>query len=110
MTLSQEMIQKQKKSLVEEKAKLTEKIKELKHFPDYGDNEDDNAKELADFESNLSIEEQLELLIKKINKALEAIEDGTYGKCKKCNRLIETGRLEIMPYADVCVTCKKEED
>lgn len=110
MALSKEMIQKQKEALLEEKTRLTEKIKELKRFPDYGENEDDNAKELADFESNLSIEDQLELLIKKIDKALKAIDNGTYGKCGKCNQLIETGRLEIMPYAEVCVTCKKEED
>lgn len=104
--ISKEFLQKQKKTLEAEKERLVTKIAELKKYPDYGTNEDDNAKELADFQSNLGLEEQLEVLIMKIDKALLAIDEGSYGKCKKCKEMIEQGRLEVMPYADVCVTCK----
>jgi RNA polymerase-binding protein DksA len=105
--LSAETIEKQKTSLLEEKERLNKKIEQLKQFPDYGKSEDDNARELADFQSNISIEEQLKHLVSKIDAALVAIENGSYGSCKKCENAIEDGRLELMPYADLCVKCSK---
>ena len=104
--ISKEFINKQKQILTKEKERLVKKVGQLKKYPDYGRNEDDNAQEMADYQSNLSLEEQVEFLIKKVDTALSAIEDGSYGKCKKCKEMIEEGRLEVMPYAEVCVTCK----
>ncbi len=106
--LSRKIIAEQKKILLKEKARLEKKIKELKEFPDYGQNEDDVAKETADFESNLSVEEQLRFLLKKIDRALCAIKEGSYGICAKCSKPIEGGRLKIIPYAELCITCRKE--
>jgi RNA polymerase-binding protein DksA len=108
--LSTDLIEKQKKALLVEKERLEKKIAELKKFPDYGQNEDDNAKETADYENNLSVEEQLNYLLNKVKRALESIEDGSYGKCQKCSKIIEQGRLEIMPYAELCISCRKTEN
>lgn len=106
--LDKEFIASQKKILEAEKNRLETKIKELKKFPEYGDSEDDNAMEMTDYESNLSIEEQLKFLLKKVNDALKSIENGTYGVCDKCKKAIEQGRLEVMPYAELCVSCYKD--
>lgn len=108
MKLDEKFLKKQKKVLLAEKQKLEKKASELDKYPDYGQSEDDNAREFSDFESNLSIETQLRVLLKKINSALKAIDAGTYGKCKSCKKEIEEGRLESMPYADICVSCKKQ--
>lgn len=108
MSLSKEFIQKQKEKLLKEKEKIDEKIKNLKKYPDYGQDEEDKLQEMGDFENNLSIEGQLEYLSKKINKALSAIENGTYGQCSACKENIEKSRLEIMPYADLCVKCQAQ--
>lgn len=108
MKLSSKFLQKQKDSLLNEKVKIEEKIKKLKDYPNYGEDEEDRIQEMGDFENNLSIEEQFEFLLKKINKALKAIDNQTYGKCSSCKENIEPGRLEIMPYADLCVTCQKK--
>jgi RNA polymerase-binding protein DksA len=105
MSLDEKFVQKQKKALLAEKQKLEKKIKELDEFPDYGRGDDDNARELSDFENNLSIENQFKFLLKKTDAALKSIEKGTYGKCSKCKSEIENGRLKSMPYADVCVVC-----
>jgi DnaK suppressor protein len=107
MALSADFLKKQKDALLKEKETILEKINKLKKFPEYGGDEEDVLQEISDYESNLSIEEQLDFLLKKINKAIKAIDDGTYGICAKCKNNIESGRLEIMPYADVCVSCKK---
>ena len=108
MNLSKEFIEKQKEKLLKEKEKIDAKIKNLKKFPDYGQGEEDNLQEMGDFENNLSIEEQLVFLSKKIDKALAAIDKGTYGQCSACKKNIEKGRLSIMSYADLCVSCKKK--
>lgn len=106
MSLSKEFIQKQKGKLLKEKEKIDEKIKNLKKYPDYGQDEEDKLQEMGDFENNLSIEEQIGYLSKKIDKALLAIENGAYGQCSLCKKNIEKGRLEIMPYAELCVACE----
>lgn len=108
MKPSNEFIEKQKEKLIKEKERIDLKIQNLKKYPDYGQGEEDNIQEMGDFENNLSIEEQLVYLSKKIDKALKAIENGTYGQCSQCKKNIEQGRLSIMSYADLCVTCKKK--
>lgn len=108
MPLSEKFIKNQQEILLKEKERLEKKIKDLKKYPDYGDLEDDNTMELIDYENNMSLEEQLAHVLKKIDKALKAIENGTYGQCPKCKESIEQGRLEAMPFADVCVTCQSK--
>lgn len=108
MKLDEKFLKKQKRALLAEKQKLEKKVAELDKYPDYGRGEDDNAREVSDFESNLSIETQLKTLLKKTDSALKAIDAGTYGKCKSCKKAIEKGRLESMPYAEICVSCKKQ--
>jgi len=104
--LEKRFIEKQKETLFTEKERLQKKMKDLEKFPDYGDDEDDNALELTEFESNLGLEQQLKFLIKQIDRALKAIENGTYGECKQCQSTIDEGRLLAMPYTDICSKCK----
>lgn len=51
---------------------------------------------------------RLELLIfyKKIQNTLIKINKGSFGKCERCGREIQEGRLEIMPTAELCINCK----
>lgn len=42
-----------------------------------------------------------------INKALKAIEDGTYGKCFDCGNPIAEKRLLLYPNATRCITCQE---
>ncbi|MDO8444349.1 MAG: hypothetical protein Q7S80_02495 [bacterium] len=108
MLLSNVFVEKQQKILLAEKEKLTSEIVKLKKYPDYGERDDDNTLELIDYENNLTLEENLAKTLKKIGVALKAIEDGTYGTCRKCLQLIEKGRLEMMPFAEVCSKCQKK--
>ncbi len=77
-------------------------------YPDYGDSAsiEDNASEVADYTTNLSLERELEGDLRDTEKALKAIADGTYGKCKYCHKEIEIERLKIRPESNSCVTCK----
>lgn len=41
-----------------------------------------------------------------IERALERIEQGRYGWCTSCGELIEKGRLEAIPFTQLCISCK----
>ncbi|MBN2416298.1 TraR/DksA C4-type zinc finger protein [bacterium] len=49
-------------------------------------------------------------LIYHIDKALERIEEGTYGRCHSCNEYISDARLEAVPHARMCIACKSAEE
>ena len=49
-----------------------------------------------------------EAQIFQINKALEAIEDGTYGLCEACGGKIERPRLEALPFVKTCIECQSK--
>ncbi|MCX6781826.1 MAG: TraR/DksA C4-type zinc finger protein [Candidatus Magasanikbacteria bacterium] len=76
-------------------------------FPEYGDKEDENAAEVAEYINNLPVEEGLEKTLRDVNKAMERIEKGTYGVCKYCGKAIEEKRLLARPTSSACVECKK---
>lgn len=63
---------------------------------------------IADSHSKtLVFEKQLKDAKTGIKSALLKIKKGTYGKCEKCTKHIEVGRLMIMPTAQYCVSCTK---
>lgn len=76
-------------------------------YPEYGDDEGDNAAEAADYADSLSIEHALEKTLKDVNEALRRIQDGTYGVCKYCHKPISTERLLARPTSSACIPCKK---
>ncbi len=52
--------------------------------------------------------EQLKSTGKNIGISLNKIRLGTYGKCEKCGKQIEVGRLLAMPTAQYCVADSKK--
>ncbi len=44
--------------------------------------------------------------VKRIDHALEAMEDGSYGLCAECGCAIPFDRLKIEPQTQHCVACK----
>ena len=45
-----------------------------------------------------------------IEEALERVKDGTFGLCESCKKKIPKERLKAIPYARLCVSCKKKEE
>ncbi len=56
-------------------------------------------------EFTLSIMETEEGTLDAIERALERIEDGDYGKCAECEGVISKTRLNAIPYTPVCIRC-----
>ncbi|HZB02172.1 MAG TPA: TraR/DksA C4-type zinc finger protein [Actinomycetota bacterium] len=54
-------------------------------------------------EKDLSIENNIRDLLRKIDGALKRMDQGTYGLCVRCGRPIEKPRLKALPYAELCI-------
>ena len=48
--------------------------------------------------------------MKKIDEALERIEQGTFGICEECSLQIPEKRLLAMPYSMTCVDCAEQQE
>ena len=49
-------------------------------------------------------------LLQKIEKALQRIEDGSFGVCERCEEDISPKRLEARPVTTLCIRCKEEQE
>ncbi len=49
-------------------------------------------------------------LLYHIDNALERINDGTYGRCVSCEKMIPAARLEAIPHARFCIACREKEE
>lgn len=43
-----------------------------------------------------------------VNEALRRIDDGTFGICVACGRVLPQARLEAIPYAGCCIVCERK--
>lgn len=48
--------------------------------------------------------------VKKVEEALQRLEQGTYGTCKSCGEEIDEKRLAVMPFALMCIDCQRSEE
>ena len=64
----------------------------------------------AEQELTLTLLGSDEDILDQIEAALQRIDDGSYGRCKKCGERIPTTRLDGIPYAADCVRCASQEE
>lgn len=77
-------------------------------FPQFGEKDEDNAVEVAQYSDNLTLERTLESALRDVNNALEMIRKGTYGICKYCKKPIAEKRLLARSTSSSCIDCKKQ--
>jgi RNA polymerase-binding transcription factor DksA len=63
----------------------------------------DVGTETFDRERDLSILDQVEGELADVERALQRLDEGTYGLCEACGKPIEDERLEALPAARFCV-------
>lgn len=49
-------------------------------------------------------------LLQKIDRALQRVEDGSFGICERCEEDISPKRLEARPVTSLCIRCKEEQE
>lgn len=75
----------------------------------YDNHPGDMGTELYEREKDLALNEHQRNELEAIDKALEAIDQGTYGKCADCKENIPVERLEAVPTALYCVKHSPEQ-
>jgi DnaK suppressor protein len=53
--------------------------------------------------AQVAVHDQLQVTRADVVRALEKIDEGSYGTCDVCGREIPEGRLEALPWAVLCV-------
>jgi DnaK suppressor protein len=70
----------------------------------------DRASFESDTSTALRIRDRESMLINKIRKSLEDIDNGEYGICEDCGREIAIARLRARPIARRCIECKTKQE
>ncbi len=103
--------------LIKERQRLSDELAEIKRArkesearegSPFGKREED-ATEVFELEKKLAIESQVSNNLAKIEYALKKYDAGTYGLCDNCGKPIEPARLEALPYANLCLSCKAKQ-
>jgi len=112
LTKIKTVLLKEKENLENELSKFTKKNSHVpgdynSSFPEYGNKDDENAAEVADYAAEIPLENSFEKTLRDIKVALKRLEEGNYGVCKYCKKPIEEKRLLARPTSSACISCKK---
>jgi DnaK suppressor protein len=67
---------------------------------------EEEATQSMELEKRLALEKKVKENLAEVERALEKFEKGTYGRCDICGKSIDQARLEALPYASMCLSCK----
>ena len=105
--------------LEEEKRRVEEELAELisegataaetREGSPFGEKEE-SAFEAQELERRMAQKVRLGELLKDLESALQKFHGSTYGRCDICDAEIDSGRLEVLPQAKLCMKCKSEQD
>ena len=67
---------------------------------------EEEATETLELETRLALEKRVRDQLAEIEHTLSKFEKGTYGLCDSCGQPIDPARLEALPQATLCLSCK----
>ncbi|MGI5863404.1 MAG: TraR/DksA family transcriptional regulator [Myxococcales bacterium] len=113
--MNQRDIKRFKKMLEESKHNLLQSAKKtLREESNFDTDDLPDEIDLASSEYSQSmvfrLRDREKFLLKKIEKALGRIDDGTFGICERCEEDISIKRLEARPVTTLCIRCKEEQE
>jgi DnaK suppressor protein len=76
--------------------------RDLAHINDSSD----MAADAAEGDLALRIAESETVEASEIERAIEKIDNGTYGHCEVCNQAIGADRMRFLPYVTLCIRCQ----
>jgi DnaK suppressor protein len=72
----------------------------------FDDESGEGSTTAVDRERDLALSAQARAEVVEIDVALDKIDEGSYGICDRCGKNIPKARLEVIPWAALCVSCK----
>lgn len=76
----------------------------------YRDHMADQGTATFEREMGMTLEENARESLAEVVAALERIDAGTYGICERCSAVISNDRMDAVPTAKLCITCKEAEE
>ena len=92
-------------SLLEELKTTVSLVAERQERGHYGE-EGELATEIVEMEKGLILEKRVRDQLAEVEHALHKFDQGTYSLCDICGQPIEPARLEALPHANLCLSCK----
>lgn len=74
----------------------------------YGNGVGEAATETSAAELDHALIGKLEQLREHVQEAIQKVDEGTYGTCQTCGEAIPEERLQALPHATECVSCKSK--
>jgi DnaK suppressor protein len=98
--------------LEDRRREIHEKLRSLREAipmeaPDVRDAEEQSVDDFVK-EVDLALMQMKSETLKKIDQAIERLEDGSYGRCQECDTEIAAARLRALPFALLCRDCQEE--
>jgi DnaK suppressor protein len=75
-----------------------------------GDDQADTGTKTFEREQEISLANNILERITQVERALERLDEGSYGWCERCGNQIPVERLAAFPSATLCITCKQLEE
>lgn len=57
---------------------------------------------------DLALRDRSRMELHRVESALRALDQGTYGTCESCGKPIAPDRLEAIPWAAMCIDCARK--
>ena len=70
---------------------------------------EEEAAESTELEKRLVLEKRIRDSLVEVEHALLKFKDGSYGYCDGCGEMIDPARLEALPQASLCLSCKAKQ-
>jgi DnaK suppressor protein len=87
-----------------------EALSEASGENNYRDHMADQGSATFSRELDMTLEGNVREALGAVRNSLLRIDEGTYGICERCGSQIGVDRLEAMPTATLCITCKSAEE
>ncbi|HZM81401.1 MAG TPA: TraR/DksA C4-type zinc finger protein [Candidatus Limnocylindrales bacterium] len=75
-----------------------------------GDDQADTGTKTFEREQEITLANAILERITQVERALERLDEGSYGWCERCGNPIPVERLAAFPSATLCVSCKQLEE
>jgi RNA polymerase-binding transcription factor DksA len=75
-----------------------------------GDDQADAGAKTFEREHEMSLVYNAKDMVQQTERALERIDNKTYGKCEECGNFVGKARLQVFPRATLCMVCKQKEE
>jgi DnaK suppressor protein len=113
--VEEELADRMRRALVEQRAQLRREIAEQGGDPD-GDEVSfvddagfsDRSHSTQERSRLISVVGALRSNLAEVDRALGRIDAGSYGSCERCGKPIDPARLEARPWAVLCIDCKQK--